>query len=230
MYGLFQSNADSFYYFLIVLTTLYKWWWDVVVDWGLFSSLWNHGHFFDPVDESQLRPMPFLRPVLFFGDWRIYYFCIVADLVLRFLWVISLAPPTFTSGFVLPALQIFLGSLEIIRRAGWGILRVEHEHVKLLHNNVLGLKIKSMGVKSHTRSHSMANVLLNADSSNVAVDENNSNNDRPDIPSEYLPEEENSSFDENSSNNDAKPLQLVSANEWSTDTDNYEDDLVVFHV
>ena len=53
-----------------------------------------------------------------------YYGAILADLVLRFLWVSSLATLGTTSSFLGAVLPIFLGSLEILRRCLWGVFKV----------------------------------------------------------------------------------------------------------
>ncbi len=131
LYGVGVNTSDSFYYFLIVLATLYKWWWDVFMDWGLFDTFMKTGNLCVSGERTRL----FLRPSLLYRDPRLYYICIVLDLVLRFLWVLSLAPASLTSVmYVMPALSIFLGSIEIVRRSMWGVFRVEWEHLKVLQN------------------------------------------------------------------------------------------------
>jgi hypothetical protein len=63
-----------------------------------------------------------------------YYFAIVADLALRFLWTLSLIPASDSSPFR-SHLQVYLApalaALEILRRTMWSCLRLENEH---LHN------------------------------------------------------------------------------------------------
>jgi EXS family len=54
----------------------------------------------------------------------------------RFVWVSSLVPEAFT--FFGPSLSIWFGSLEILRRAMWGMFRVEHEHVKFARKKAIG--------------------------------------------------------------------------------------------
>jgi hypothetical protein len=101
-------------------------WWDVVMDWGLFTvrpTCENISALFVEPKDRRARHLaannrPFLRPLLLYRDnlW-IYYVCIFLDLILRFMWTISLVPMDTTLPFVKPAaLSVFLGSLEIFRR------------------------------------------------------------------------------------------------------------------
>jgi hypothetical protein len=148
-------NSQSFTLFLITVTALYKWWWDVVMDWGLFDTMpcslselqaciWNKN---EPVKEHEQpqhslpRPQPkhvFLRDSLMYPSVSMYYICIVLDLALRFLWVLSLVPQSAFNGFVGYQLNLFVGSMEILRRCMWGALRVEYEHLKLLKSKTPG--------------------------------------------------------------------------------------------
>ncbi len=93
------------------------------MDWGLFSIGYQKS---DPIKS-------FLRPTLMSGRkyrW-IYHLCIVLDLILRFLFIISLLPEKSLESIFGPYIGVLFGSLEIIRRFVWGILRVEWEHIKL---------------------------------------------------------------------------------------------------
>jgi hypothetical protein len=69
----------------------------------------------------------------------------VANLLLRFLWVVSLLPSTsaaaqgqwkFLAG---TKLSIFLASMEVFRRSFWGLLRVENEHLKFANLKTAGM-------------------------------------------------------------------------------------------
>lgn len=140
--GLFQASNKSLYYLAICTATLYKWWWDVVMDWGLCASdnlPDTPGEMLD--FHSYMHPRKlFLRASLMYPSIAAYYFSIVVDLVLRFFWVLSLLPPGSLGGFSLVGYQLsfFLGAVEIFRRAMWGILRVEYEHLKLLKQHAPG--------------------------------------------------------------------------------------------
>eukprot|EP01034_Spumella_vulgaris_P026956 gene26956-33608_t len=77
----------------------------------------------------------FLRRHLMFSSPPLYYAIIVLNLLLRFLWVVSLLPPHSkvlgTSFLTGTKLSVFLASMEVFRRSIWGLLRVEYEHLKL---------------------------------------------------------------------------------------------------
>jgi hypothetical protein len=57
-----------------------------------------------------------------------YYFAIAIDLVLRFLWVLTLVPPHSGAKFALPEyLHAVSMMLELFRRTMWGCFRLESE-------------------------------------------------------------------------------------------------------
>lgn len=58
-----------------------------------------------------------------------YYTAIGLDLVLRFMWVLTLIPPQSGAQFELPAyLSAVSMTVELFRRTMWGFFRLEHEH------------------------------------------------------------------------------------------------------
>eukprot|EP00981_Chlorochromonas_danica_P008656 scaffold2266_cov166-Ochromonas_danica.AAC.6 len=129
--------TQDIYLFLVVMTTLYKWWWDIAMDWGLletFPESWS-----DFFNIKNLRHKKFfLRSSLMYPHPAVYYVCILVNLVLRFIWVLSLTPMTYLGGLVGAKLSLFMGSMEIIRRSMWGLFRVEWEHVKSVRNDTPG--------------------------------------------------------------------------------------------
>lgn len=140
---------------LVLANALVKWWWDVKKDWGLWNEKltnWNaikayfkKGHLIGVRDvpnklpaESQILQTPsakenvtklLLREKLIFNSAAVYHLCIVLNLLLRFLWVLSLRP-RIAIQLVGPMFNTYLGSLEILRRFMWGIFKVEWEHIK----------------------------------------------------------------------------------------------------
>lgn len=146
LYGLTLNGKalTAPYLVIIVGTTLYKWWWDCAMDWGLFDSLpsvpcKNDSCSDNNVDQNVNTPLLsagsakkhyFLRPLLMYEWPAVYVVCVLLDLVLRFLWIVSLMPVGTFGSFVGPQLSFFLGSMEIVRRAMWGVFRVEYEHLK----------------------------------------------------------------------------------------------------
>lgn len=133
-----QSNVNvGMYICLIIFSTIYKWWWDVAMDWGLFDNLPSNVWEFLEV-WNYPRKRIFLRSSLMYPSVYLYYFCILLDLVLRLLWVLSLVPATLLGSLVGYQLSLFVGSMEIIRRCMWGFLRVEYEHLKMLRQQTPG--------------------------------------------------------------------------------------------
>lgn len=59
------------------------------------------------------------------------------DLVLRFMWVLTLVPPTSGASFAIPDyLNALSMMLELFRRTVWGFFRLENEH----RSNVAGYR------------------------------------------------------------------------------------------
>jgi hypothetical protein len=76
-----------------------------------------------------------LRPKLMFHEYRyVYYSAMVLNTIMRFIWVVSLIPMPSSSDKSYSTYDIiypFLGVIEQCRRAMWGMLRIEWEHVKV---------------------------------------------------------------------------------------------------
>lgn len=103
---------DMFWFFLFVSSSLYSYFWDVYMDWGLGRR--KHG---------------FLGSRLMFPNKSYYYYVMVADLFLRFMWVTTLIPPRSGAAFEIPNyLTLVTMAMELLRRTIWGFFRMEHEH------------------------------------------------------------------------------------------------------
>jgi hypothetical protein len=165
IYGVFLAELNTFYYFLIVFTTIYKWLWDVFVDWGLFYTLFQKG----PVGfwQTPYKDRILLRPNLMYDNPAFYIFAITADLILRFVWVVSLAPASITAKFAKSALQMFMGALEIIRRGIWSMMRVENEHVNKLHGHALGVLIERRGIRDDHSQQIFTKALMRGASTSM---------------------------------------------------------------
>ena len=119
LYMLHNRNQDAvfnyfqlFWIILFISSSLYSFWWDVVMDWGLGQ-----------------REYQFLGPRLMFPARSTYYAVMAVDLVLRFLWVLTLIPPQSGASFELPQyLTAVSMGLELTRRTIWGFFRLENEH------------------------------------------------------------------------------------------------------
>ena len=168
LYGMFRP-VDGWYIFLIIFASLYKWWWDVVMDWGLSLLV-------VPYNEDNDRfKHPLLREKLIYRHAIRYYIVIFADLILRFVWVLSLVPSsTLVSAFG-PLFSIYLGSVEIFRRFMWGLLRVEWEHIKWATKKKVGYRIESVG-ESHFNDRDMLYKLLSAEDGDSSFNSNSNDN------------------------------------------------------
>jgi hypothetical protein len=116
MYSRGDSNAVSlfqiFWMALFVASSLYSFTWDVVMDWGLGQP-----------------KFAFLGPRLMYPNRLSYYLVMAADLVLRFMWVLTLIPPQSGAQFEIPQyLTAVSMALELFRRTLWGFFRLENEH------------------------------------------------------------------------------------------------------
>lgn len=101
-----------FWMALFVGSSSYSFCWDVYMDWGLGRR--EHG---------------FLGPSLMFPKKWYYYSVMCADLIMRFMWVMTLVPPDTGAKFEFPAyLTAISMSVELFRRTIWGFFRMENEH------------------------------------------------------------------------------------------------------
>jgi hypothetical protein len=119
LYLMHQHNQISstnlfqlFWMALFVSSSLYSFWWDVYMDWGLGD--FKHG---------------FLATPLMYPH-KYYYYCVIfLDIVLRFMWVLTLVPPQSGAKFEIPQYLTAVSlSLELMRRTMWGFFRLENEH------------------------------------------------------------------------------------------------------
>lgn len=101
-----------FWMALFLASSLYSFIWDVYMDWGLGKPKYG-----------------FLGRRLMFPHRSYYYSAILADLVLRSMWVLTLLPPDSGAKFEVPQyLTAVTMSLELLRRTMWGFFRLENEH------------------------------------------------------------------------------------------------------
>ena len=98
-----------------IISTLYSYLWDLKMDWGLLDKNAKHR---------------FLREDLVYGSPAFYYIIMVANFFLRLSWVLTFSPSIVAAFNVKPIVfTLIVGSLEIIRRSLWNLLRVEKEHI-----------------------------------------------------------------------------------------------------
>ena len=72
-----------------------------------------------------------LRDKLSYPEKGFYYFCMISNLFLRFMWVLSVSPEVVYR-FMRPEFVSFLiFSMEVLRRGMWNFIRVELKHIEL---------------------------------------------------------------------------------------------------
>jgi hypothetical protein len=92
-----------------LLSTVYRLGWDVFMDWGLGKRDSRH---------------PFLRNRLLYRSPVFYYAAIGVNFFLRFFWTMS-----FYAHMHLELWASLTAFLELVRRIGWNLLRVENEQI-----------------------------------------------------------------------------------------------------
>ncbi|XP_022670027.1 xenotropic and polytropic retrovirus receptor 1-like isoform X3 [Varroa destructor] len=122
LFNLYKSQYESlssnpFFYLWVVsmiVSSCYTYTWDIRMDWGLFDA--NAG-------ENR-----FLREEIVYSSIHYYYGAIVADLLLRFGWTLSLSLTEL--GLIHADLMVtILSPLEVFRRFVWNFFRLENEHL-----------------------------------------------------------------------------------------------------
>ena len=107
-----------FYYFWLAnafISGCYSSFWDLKMDFGYF----------------ELGPSWPLRKKNKFEKKYLCILCIPIDIILRFLWMLSISPEIMSQYIRPEFLALVLYTLEMIRRAIWNFIRVEFEHFEL---------------------------------------------------------------------------------------------------
>eukprot|EP01053_Blabericola_migrator_P008735 Blabericola_migrator_1__8734@NODE_45_length_16846_cov_82_345015_g41_i0_p4_GENE_NODE_45_length_16846_cov_82_345015_g41_i0NODE_45_length_16846_cov_82_345015_g41_i0_p4_ORF_typecomplete_len387_score57_89EXS/PF03124_14/2_1e33_NODE_45_length_16846_cov_82_345015_g41_i039915151 len=101
--------------FLYLCASLYSMVWDFVFDWGLI-----------PDADNLLRS----EDQMMYPDW-IYYAISVLNLAGRLTWALTLIPVSLVSDQIVTnaIILLFVGTMEIVRRAAWMMIRLENEHL-----------------------------------------------------------------------------------------------------
>uniref|UniRef100_A0A1Y1L9U8 EXS domain-containing protein n=1 Tax=Photinus pyralis TaxID=7054 RepID=A0A1Y1L9U8_PHOPY len=114
----YASSADNPFLFLFIasciLNSCYAYTWDIKMDWGLFDK---------GAGENKL-----LREEIVYSSTFFYYFAIIEDFVLRFVWALSLylTEMQYVSSDLMTSI---LSPLEVFRRFVWNFFRLENEHL-----------------------------------------------------------------------------------------------------
>ncbi len=98
------------------ISSTYKLLWDLKMSWGLFDK---------NADKNR-----FLRDHLVYSSKYYYYFAIVQDIILRYIWVINIFTQFTTGTAEYSDMTGFAFALvELIRRFIWNFFRLENEHL-----------------------------------------------------------------------------------------------------
>ncbi|XP_063221184.1 solute carrier family 53 member 1-like [Bacillus rossius redtenbacheri] len=112
----FASDEPYLYLWVLVsiVSSCYAYTWDIKMDWGLF--------------DSKAGDNKYLREEIVYSSTGYYYFAIVEDFVLRFVWVLSMSLTEM--GYIHADLMVtILTPLEVFRRFVWNFFRLENEHL-----------------------------------------------------------------------------------------------------
>jgi hypothetical protein len=114
-----KPTSNPFIYLWIVtalISSTYKVTWDLKNDWGLFDK--NAGK------------NKFLRDELVYSSKAFYYYAIIQDIVLQYIWIINIFVyyRTGTAEYA-HVIGFSFGLVELIRRFFWNFFRLENEHL-----------------------------------------------------------------------------------------------------
>lgn len=116
----YDINSNKFFYLWLTtafMSGCYSSFWDVVMDFGFF--------------EEGYIP---LRRRLKYSNRYFYISSIYINIVLRFLWVLTVSPEIMASLIRPEFLALILYTLEMFRRGLWNFIRVEYEYFELIDN------------------------------------------------------------------------------------------------
>lgn len=141
-----------FYYFWLAnafISGCYSSFWDVRMDWGYFEC------------DSSNWP---LRKKTKYKNKFLCVLSIPIDIILRFLWMLSISPEIMSQYIRPEFLALVLYTLEMIRRAIWNFIRVEFEHYELEKMYMISFYedlplIKSMNGKFFSNANKLLNIL-----------------------------------------------------------------------
>jgi hypothetical protein len=98
------------------ISSTYKVTWDLKMDWGLFHK--NAG-------ENK-----YLRDQLVYSSKIYYYYAIIQDIILRYIWTINIFVQFYTpTAEYSDVIGFSFGLVELIRRFSWNFFRLENEHL-----------------------------------------------------------------------------------------------------
>ena len=127
----------------------YSSFWDIVMDWGFYH--WNNPDF--PLREQLAYKTKFF-----------YHATIVLDIILRFLWVLSVSPEIMYNMIRPEFFALIIFTLEMFRRGLWNFIRVEYENLNLINQYQISFFeelpfIKELNGMFTINEHKLLNIL-----------------------------------------------------------------------
>ncbi|XP_076436332.1 xenotropic and polytropic retrovirus receptor 1 homolog [Babylonia areolata] len=113
-----EHRQNSVFFWLLIVATVasscYTYTWDIKMDWGLLDKGAGDNRF--------------LREEVVYAFKAYYYFAMIEDFILRFIWSLKL---TLAEGGIIHSeiLGTILALLEVFRRFVWNFFRLENEHL-----------------------------------------------------------------------------------------------------
>ena len=142
----------SFFIFWLItafISGCYSSYWDIKMDFGYFET---NSHNWPLRDKSKYK------------NKFLCYLAIPIDVILRFLWMLSISHEIMERIIRPEFLALILYTLEMIRRAQWNFIRVEYEHFELVKGYQISYYeelplIKLSNGKFMTNEHNLLNIL-----------------------------------------------------------------------
>lgn len=146
-----NSHPNFFIYWMIsaFISGCYSSYWDIKMDFGYF--------------EKGAKNWP-LRDKTKYKNKILCYLVIPIDVILRFLWMLSISHEIMERIINPQFLALILYTLEMIRRAQWNFIRVEYEHFEMVKGYQISYfeelpLIPLSNGKYMTNEHNLLNIL-----------------------------------------------------------------------
>lgn len=142
----FNIIVATFSFLTIFYPNCFKYWLIFACISGCYSSFWDVKMDFGFFEEGPNFP---LRNKLTYKNHFFYHFTIVVDIILRFLWVLSVSPEIMNQMIRPEFLALMLFTLEMFRRGLWNFIRVEYEHLDMMKKFQISYYEELPFIKSH---------------------------------------------------------------------------------
>ena len=149
----FLTNFDKrFFLFWVIFASIsgcYSSYWDIIMDFGYFEK------------NSDNWP---LRKMTLYKNKNLCIIAIPLDIILRFLWMLSISPEIMNEIIWPEFLAFILFTLEMFRRALWNFIRVEYENLELIKGHKVSFYeelplIKCSDGRFVTNEHNLIKIL-----------------------------------------------------------------------